>query len=620
MLDEYDGWSAGACPIRPQPPADYKGSIWGGVPSENGFYLTRRPEFIFHSSWLHAPNVNAMVHLDDITEGGVTYRCVSVAGSQYADGSVHYGGESFVWFQTNWAPTHNLGTRRPRAGLALVQVQGGNRQTEPEDQRCELKGSWLVNDAAGEPERWDAEHKLCGYKDTNSSSQSRKTVVGPEYFVLMVRRNTGSTGALSKNKITYYQLNQATPTTKEWNNPESSSNVGSWLAMDFDPHCFPMGIFCKIIEHTTFGNGSLKAVTRSVREGEGVIPAMTLDTSDKASHGPANRQNEQLFRRFSKTDEDSRSFSWSDTNLIVRDFAMGNGYRGTSGVLPWYYLETYGDPLSEEVSNNNQYMWHALFRVDSAGPPQESGGYVDKYEFEAQHEPVATPWYCSQRRSDGEFTGVQNPGTFVGPDQESNGGVRSVVSSLNNPPDGTGGIGQVRPYLGATPGGYAAVGHVGFASNLTVGGLGKKYLQVANKSRFTYGDQDALPLYSAATHSNIFFRNHAMSILNGDGVFPSGWPSTVRGAVDTHAEWNRFAYPKKTDLEILAWHIWVYVDGRAYPTMRAGACGKMVPYVPDQGVWFDKLGQRHEDGYLAYDASVDDLHTTKAWIEAEGNL
>ena len=291
-----DGFRGGRCSRTPRPKS-FQGGYWGYALWPGGCYLTRTPDFHKACGWFDSytdpdsSNAKLLRHgwnvyhqtdhvlVPQLTDGGTTYRCVGVASSTYANGSGMKGLQpSVVWYQLDFAPLNDLGTKTPRAGFARVQVcdnTSAAQEGDPFNHQATLLDCWLCEPGT----RWDAPEKLGGYYQNGETI--RRTLVGPSYFVWEERtRTVGGT-----NQITYWPSGAATPTVKTWTNPEViSSEVSDWRCALLDVASFPMGLATQVEVTSTHGDGSIASARRRVRVGQINLGTMLLDTTDIESN------------------------------------------------------------------------------------------------------------------------------------------------------------------------------------------------------------------------------------------------------------------------------------------------------------------------------------------------
>lgn len=348
---EYSGWCCGTCPTAA---IDQLGSLWGGVPFGQGLWLTRLPVFITDPNYRLVRNKRASVFIGDVTVDDVAYRPVSVAASQYGDGSwMDSPKQSVVWFQINYAPVADLHTLTPRAGLACVRVADTTKsaqQTDPTSFKAELVWAGLVNDENGDPEYWDARHKLCGWWE--DGVPARKTCVGPEHFAFQIRRSSG----VGTNKLIVYQPGTTEtvidPEVLTWANPEVGTDT-TWRPIYFSSHSFPMALFSRAQTDLgfTYGHGGLRQLTREMR----IAPAAGATLVDK----PASRVAHQLY---SFSSDEFYEIPLSKTAVYIQDLSfrgqMAPSVEAGTPPVPLYianYPPFFGS--TEEQLEGSDYWW-----------------------------------------------------------------------------------------------------------------------------------------------------------------------------------------------------------------------------------------------------------------------
>lgn len=370
----------GVCNTPPEV-ASYSGGWWGAAVYPGGAYLTRLPSFVTDPDWVgvdsngryvwNVRHETDSVQAPDIVSGGVTYRCVGVAGSQYADGSWFAPARaSVVWYQLHYAPLNDFDTQAPRAALACVQVgdhSTGAQQSDPDNHEATLLGCWLVNDANGDTEHWDAAEKLCHYfTNYDEDGYARKTVVGPEHFAYQVRRL--SSGA--QDRITYYAVDQATPTVVTYTNQERGTD-STWRPLFFSSHAFPMALWARCDAVNYYGSGRLQNLSRQYRHGKAVLPSLSVDESEPAA-------NVSAFDGFwSGADDTISDIVLSDTAVYVIDYEMNGKFvpSFTTGGGTVLYLNAGEAAFNEDVPSNYAGVDPgSVFEYDLIGTNYRFGG------------------------------------------------------------------------------------------------------------------------------------------------------------------------------------------------------------------------------------------------------
>lgn len=370
------------------------GGFWGGVTFGGRTYLTRLPALKAAES-PYTLHKTQFVELPDIVEGGVTYRCVSVIATQHASG---IGMKGFppckVWAQLAYAPVGwkscQAGRVKPRGALALVRVAAisASKFLEPTGHETiyetTLEGCWLVNDAAGAPMRWDNRNKLCGWWSNGEFDimpyvPPRKTCVGPDHFVLYERRlPDGSPGG--DDRITYWTLNQATPTVVTWENQESSQQDNDWKAVYFSSHQFPYGLFGQVFYREDWPSedgGGLKELWRRHRVGRCNPPSIVMDASELESRGPQSAQrsgNAGMAPYTIYRDQEGAGVSaaeagayWSDWDSVLTRNEQLNGMDVQASFLypPYYHGRPDGSYEGEGEESRYGYIGCGVFSCRS---------------------------------------------------------------------------------------------------------------------------------------------------------------------------------------------------------------------------------------------------------------
>jgi hypothetical protein len=361
-----------ACAAPFLTPTGYKASYFGAAGSSTDFWLTRLPEFA-SPDWFDDSGAWAVRHetasaqLGPIVKGGVTYRPVSVAGSQWADGSwIKAPKDCRVWYQINYAPANDLDTTAPIAGLAVVEVMDSGKSAQeatPENQKFELVDAWLIEDAAGDPYRWDAVAKLANYHDDDGE---RVTCVGVDHFAYFERRINDST---AQHRVTYWEVGDVQPTVKTWANPEVEEDSTNWPCVNLSRHAFPMGQG-KRTYIDRWPDNSLKRVRHKYRNGPILLSDMTLDTAEEVTFAPDSGPRIDCQRS-----QNAPSFTLAECRCYFRSWDLaGEWERAESpdpndpnaepiypfNVPPFYSPDT--EPSTEGV----EYRWRDAFVISAA--------------------------------------------------------------------------------------------------------------------------------------------------------------------------------------------------------------------------------------------------------------
>lgn len=250
----------------------FRGSYWGVV----GSVFTRLPEYIKHPDVLqpaaepfypaphYRPHPTLSVDLPNLVDGSSVERyCFGAACTMIADGSAlsKSGSGEFVWMFLHYVPVGETDLDNAVAALGVVQV---SEFTEGEyTASLGTPTVWLIENGLGSPRVWDNHNFL----DIHTSS--RKAFCGPSALGWIDKRISGGT----QNRITYYSIGSAVPSTLTWANTAHTVSAGTYYEVaDVSRTSFPLALGCWS-EEQLFGDTTRRTVDRYWQIGE-------MDTSN----------------------------------------------------------------------------------------------------------------------------------------------------------------------------------------------------------------------------------------------------------------------------------------------------------------------------------------------------
>jgi hypothetical protein len=609
----------------------FPGGFVGGVRDGCRFWLTRLPEFTRKSEWvewdgdrwrLNVRHVTNSVELPNLTDGGVEYTCVSVAGSQYGDGTwKKERGDGVVWFQTNWVPVDDPETLTPRAGLAIVKVYDeAQQETDPDNSEFTLVSSWLL----ASDYRWDNRRKLAYHYE--NSTTAYKTVCGPEQFGIVKRVRGGNC------ELTYWDGGDPVAKVRIWSNPETTETTGDWpsiwLPVFFSRHTFPMALFQqnKVTYHTGGGIATYDTRWRMGRANLStmqVVDELEANASDyKVGASPVNCQR----------NNDAVSIDLNDCRTFTVDWECGGW---------WKFLEDNNDPPQQipirsypetygggtDIGSAYDHFGMGIFtvpiEVNGSGTPISANGFnlqsgdpaprrmvnvpYEQNSYGPRHEAGDAIWDADIEAPSGVLRAhtriFWNAAAFY----EFNAN-KQIVADTATP----------NPYkTESRAGGTHAEGDVNF---WTTGGVtrvpSRANVQFAsiNVNAYPGGASEAIgempfviqrfpsPLSAGDTPINIPTDPHKTL---ADTAFYGGADGTL---------WHNEAFPDNqqplTTIDDRAAEYWIVHDQQVIPLYSDWQGDGLHPAAYPVGDWSDG-SEWHADGFLAWDGSLDDDHPTK---------
>ena len=387
-----------SCGSRPRA-ANYNGGFWHTVVWGGGAIITRAPDFPTCGSvrnapeWWPAASIYDVYHETDFVElprledGGVTYQCVGMMGSQYADGSAWKPApkDSYVWFQLHYAPVGDLRTTRPRAALARVRVcrnawalqevlpfdadnaapADGDYSATAYNHECTLVNLTLLGTSPSDHPSWGEEDTLYDMPAQTTAyrgNETRRTVVGPDHFALEFRsRVTHAFDSETETggcRIYVWGPTSTAPTLTGWNNPEiAPGETLDWPVTMFCKTHFPMGMALRC-EIDTHPDGSLREVQRFTRVGKIDLSTMRLIATDVESNvgndAPSGRS------RFARTSESAEAVDISDTWTFYNDLCIQTRYQPNVG---FFNNSSWPPTGTNFVASAWRWSWAIIYSV-----------------------------------------------------------------------------------------------------------------------------------------------------------------------------------------------------------------------------------------------------------------
>ena len=525
-----------------------------------------------------------------------------------------------VWYQVNYAPTTNLETRRPIAGLAVVRAcksASSDQETDPTGHTFDLLDAWLVNTPGGSPEHWDQISKLCHYREVEGA---RKTCVGVNHFALLERR----IGTI--NRCTYWQRGVADPIVKEWDNPETEEDGADWRVVTFSKHHFPYALHQRT-QVDLHGDGSLARVLQRFRAGMAKLGTMTLDTTDEESRNYNAGPDTDCLREegaIAVSRDHCRVFcrDWEGVGEWVRTVEDNQGNPEYAFFVP----DDYDNPGPFEIGTAYRWGGAGLFSwpttTDSGGNVQ--GFSIDIGDLPTVYNRVASSWTGIGGTEDTMPGGV---GYFV-----DKAGMFVPSGDPFDPLDNY--------HIGYNPQPHnMRIEGTGGGVELLVDGSSVKAWAGFISPRFNYtrNEREDYPLpivFPVAQNryalESVFDTTDTYVTFEG----PLGLidvPAPQFGELDRTGDylddanaWNRLAFPggavsgsKRYD----RWRVHRFANTVLYGAELVKRSGVWEPFPPKvercetrehriNGTWYDTNGVRHETGALCVAGRIDDLTPT----------